>query len=186
MSELSRVTSIILPLSQWDEITAHGRRKMAGEFLEGETPVRRAYGMVTGRIDGTSALVYRIVPFKKNARSVEPLKSYMDKMMERYAIPSKTPMEQRGWITDPEELLQCYDFCDQEGLVALGTYHMHTVAWDHDPLRDTPTRLDRVLAANSGLFMFVISFVQPAQPVIRAFYEGDIEQEVPVVFEGEY
>ena len=184
MVQLSQVSRINLPNPVWDEIIAHCRRKMAGEFLEGETPVRRAYGMVAGHVNDGTAVVSRIVTFKKNARTEEPLKSYMDEMMTRYAVPSTTPLEQRGWITDPEELMAGYDVCDRQGLTVFGTYHMHIVPWDHDPLRDTPTRLDTVLAANSELFMFIISLVDPSNPIIRAFMEGDPEREVPVALEG--
>ncbi len=183
MVQLSSVTSIKLPPSLWDEITAHCSRKMAGEFLPGETPVRRAYGMIAGHVNDENAFARKVIIFKKNARQVEPLKSYMDDMMTRYAVPSKTPMEQRGWITDPEELMAGYAICDSEGLVVLGTYHMHIVPWEHDPLRDTPTRLDTVLAENSELFMFIISLVNPSEPIIRAFMEGDPNREVPVVLE---
>ncbi len=181
MAHLSTVTSINLPSYLWDEITAHCRRKMAGEFLEGETPVRRAYGMIAGQVNDEIAHARKVVIFKKNARTVEPLKSYMDDMMTRYAVPSKTPMEQRGWITDPEELMAGYEICDRERLTVFGTYHMHIVPWDHDPVRDTPTRLDTVLAENSELFMFIISLVNPSKPVIRAFMEGHPQREVPVV-----
>ena len=183
MAQLSTVTSINLPYSLWDKIIAHCRRKMAGEFLEGETPVRRAYGMIAGYIDNETAFSRKLIIFRKNARTVEPLKSYMDDIMTRYAIPSKTPLNQRGWITDPEELMAGYDICDREGFTVFGTYHMHIVPWEHDPLRDTPTRLDTVLAENSGLFMFIISLVHPSRPIIRAFMEGDPEREIPVVLE---
>ena len=63
----------------------------------------------------------------------------------------------------------------------LGTYHVHLIPWEDDPLRDTPTRLDTILAENSNLFSFILSMVDATQPRLRAFYEGVKEQEVPVL-----
>jgi hypothetical protein len=83
-------------------------------------------------------------------------------------------------MTDPEELKMCYDFCDERNLLVLGTYHMHIVPWEKDPLRDTPTVLDTVLTKDSGLFTFIISMVDPRHPSMRAFYEGIEHREVPI------
>jgi hypothetical protein len=107
---------------------------------------------------------------RKNVRDEEPFKTYMDHIMEKYAVPSKTPLSRRGWITAPEELKACDEMCDREGLIIIGTYHTHNVPWAHDPLRDTPTRLDAVLAAGSSLFSFIVSLVDMHQPRIRAFF----------------
>ncbi len=183
MIDLSRLENIVLPPPLWEQIKAHCKRKLAGDYLPGETKVKRAYGLLGGKVHGDSAVIEKIFFFKKNARMTEPLKSYMDGVMERYAVASKTPLSQRGWITDPDELRLCYDLCDREGLAVIGTYHMHIVPWDHDPLRDTPTKLDMVLAKNSNLYCFIVSLVDPSQPIIRAFYEGIKENEVPILFE---
>jgi len=86
-------------------------------------------------------------------------------------------------MTDPEELKQCYEACDQEGLMVFGTYHMHVVPWKDDPLRDKPTQLDRVLARNSQLFSFIVSMVDMARPTIRGFYEALEEREVPILIQ---
>lgn len=105
----------------------------------------------------------------------------MDKIMAEHAIPSKTPFDKRGWVADPEELANSIKVCQANQDTMLGTYHMHRVAWGHDALRDTPTKLDTVLAKDSRLLMFIISMVNPGQPMIRAFYEGDLGKEVPIV-----
>ncbi len=181
-NNLANLEEIRIPESIWQQIKDHCRRKLEGKYLPGETKVKRAYGLLAGSVQSKYALVDKVFFFKKNARMVEPLKSYMDSVMERYAVASKTPLSQRGWITDPDELRQCYEMCDKEGLTAIGTYHMHIVPWDHDPLRDTPTKLDRVLAKNSYLYCFIVSMVDPDKPIIRAFYEGIKEEEVPIVF----
>ena len=57
---------------------------------------------------------------------------------------------------------------------------MHRVGWAHDVKRDTPTILDAVLARNSEMIMFIISTVDPEKPVMRAFYEGISDKEIPL------
>ena len=69
---------------------------------------------------------------------------------------------------------------DQAGSVLLGGYHMHRVAWDHDPSRDTCTEIDTRLADSSGLWVFILSMVDPDNPVLRAFFEGHNDKEAPV------
>ena len=182
MNDLSNVRKIELPESLWQEVKLHCQRKLRGEYLPGETKVKRAYGLLAGRLEDDVAIVEKLFFFKKNARMKEPLKSYMDDIMERFAVPSKTPLSKRGWITDPAELRECYHECDIKGLCALGTYHMHVVPWDHDPTRDTPTRLDTVLAEKSRLYCFIVSLVDADNPIIRAYYEGNKEKEVPIIF----
>ena len=41
---------------------------------------------------------------------------------------------------------------------------------------------ERILAAESRMIMFVVSMVDPQKPLIRAFYEGLLEQEIPIDF----
>jgi hypothetical protein len=176
-----QITEIILPYLNWQEIVEHCKRKLAGNYLHGESRVRRAYGLVAGIQDEHTLKVERILAIKKNVRDKEPYKTYMDRMMERYAVPSKTSLDRRGWITDPAELKEYYEQCDQKKLIVFGTYHMHIVPWENDPIRDTPTLLDTILARNSNLFSFIVSMVDVIRPRIRAFYEGSVEKEVPVV-----
>lgn len=185
MTQLAQIDRILLPQSGWNEIVTHCKRKLAGEFLPGESEVRRAYGILAGSQNGREITIDRVLPVKKNARGVEPLKTYMDTVMAEHAEPSKTPMSQRGWITDPMELKVCYEQCDQENLQIFGTYHMHIVPWEGDPLRDTPTLLDTVLARNSNLFSFIIAMVDVSRPSIKAFFEGEKERQVPVVIQPE-
>ena len=181
MSLFEEISCINLPEHNWQRMLEHCRRKLAGDFLEGESRFRRAYGLLAGTRYKDALSVRRVLPLKRNVRDKEPFKGFMDELMEKYAVPSKTPMSQRGWITDPEELKEHYDRCDREGLMILGTYHVHLIPWEDDPLRDTPTRLDTILAENSNLFSFILSMVDATQPRLRAFYEGVKEQEVPVL-----
>ncbi len=183
MVSFDQVSQIILPDRHWRQIAEHCRRKLAGDYLPGESRVRRAYGLVAGTQNGHTLNVERILHVKKNVRDKEPYKAHMDKIMAQHAVPSKTPLSRRGWVTDPEELKECYYKCDQEKLMVLGTYHMHLVPWEHDPVRDTPTRLDTILARNSNLFSFIVSMVDITRPIIRAFYEGLGENEVPIIIQ---
>ncbi|MFP7755183.1 hypothetical protein ACLG6S_11125 [Thermodesulfobacteriota bacterium B35] len=184
MSDLGHAVRIDLPDHLWQEIIGHCRRKLAGDFLPGETPVRRAYGILAGDLEGEVMTVRLVLPVKKNARGVEPFKTYMDTVMAEHAVQSTTPMDRRGWITDPEELMACFRRIDEQGFTAFGTYHMHIVAWAGDPTRDTPTRLDTVLARNSNLVSFIISMVDREHPTMRAFYEGRPELEIPISITG--
>jgi len=187
MVSFEGVTSLVMPAPNWREIQEHCKRKLAGHYLRGESKGRKAYGLVAGTQHGFALKVERILAARKNVRDEEPYKTYMDKMMQEHAIPSKTPLGSRGWITDPVELKDYYDRCDQDRLVVFGTYHMHVVPWEHDPVRDTPTSLDTVLARNSNLFSFIVSMVDVSRPSVRAFYEGIREKEIPVLIEdGQY
>jgi hypothetical protein len=177
---LEHTSQIVMPEVHWRTIVAHCKRKLAGVLLPGESEGRKAYGIITGIRDGEMLVVERIVALKKNVRGEEPYKTYIDRMMDEYAVPSKTPLSKRGWMTDPTELKACYEMCDREALVVLGTYHMHIVPWENDPKRDTPTRLDTLLAKGSGLFSFIVSMVDAAYPTVRAFYEGVVEKEIPI------
>ena len=183
MSWLNDIDQILLPREKWEEIISHCKRKLAGEFLPGESRVKRAYGILAGAQEGRDLKVKLVLPVKKNARNQEPLKTYMDTVMTEHAVPSTTPLSQRGWITDPEELMECFNLCDHENLQIFGTYHMHIVPWEGDPIRDTPTLLDTVLARDSNLFSFIISMVDIEKPSMKAFFEGVIDNETPLVID---
>lgn len=176
-------SQILLPEKCWQIILEHCRRKMAGLYTSGETEDRKAFGLLAGSISGRTIKVERCLPLLKNARGREPFKEFMDRIMTRHAVPSESPPAKRGWVADPEELSAGIKVCQADGLRLLGTYHLHRVAWDHDPVRDTPTELDTVLAADSRIFMFIISMVDPARPLVRAFFEGLPAREVRVLID---
>ncbi|MCI5146251.1 MAG: hypothetical protein D3923_12155 [Candidatus Electrothrix sp. AR3] len=108
----------------------------------------------------------------------------MDRIMEEYAVPSTTPNSKRGWITDPEEFKQCLDLCEQNELTIFGAYHMHVVPWERDPIRDTPTRLDTFLVKDSNKFSFIIAMIDLENPSMKAFFEGKLDKETPIIIEG--
>ncbi len=182
MVELENIKEVRLPKREREELfTGHCLRKYNNEFFKGEARERKAYGMILGVVEGDSVIVKKIRPLLKTVRHSEEFESHMDNLMKEHAIPSKTPMKRRGWVSDPEEMFEIYNMCDNEGLILIGAYHMRLVPWDGDPLRDTPTLIDTVLAKNSNIFQFIISFVDPKKAFMRAFFEGVLEKEVPII-----
>lgn len=175
---------IDFPSQAWEKLVAHCLRKLARDFLPEEPREPKAFGLVAGIIAGEEIVIHQIFPLLKNARGQTPYREYMDKIMGVHAIPSETPLEQRGWVADGAELMQIRRQCQAQGLSLLGTYHMHRLAWDHDQQRDTPTDLDTILAQGSAMYMFIVSMVAPAQPVMRAYFEGKLELETPIRFSG--
>ncbi len=172
---------IFFPTKYYQAVLEHCKRKMAENYLEGESHGRKAFGLIGGRKNGADYVVERCFPLLKNVRQISPYKKIMDSVMTEYAIPSETPLAQRGWIAEPEELMWNIRMMQQDNLLLLGAYHMHRVAWPDDPLRDKPTALDTMLAADSRMLIFIISMVKVDQPVLRAFYEGKPDKEVPVL-----
>ena len=172
---------IIFPVKHYQAILEHCKRKLAENYLDGESHERKAFGLIGGRQNGTDYIVEQCFPLLKNARQLYPYNKLMDSVMAEYAIPSETPLAKRGWIAEPEEFLEKTRLLQQNNLILLGAYHIHRVAWPDDPLRDTPTALDTVLAADSKMLIFIISMVKVDQPVLRAFYEGKPDKEVDVI-----
>lgn len=162
------------------EIFFHCRRKIEGRYLDGETPDKKAFGLLGGVVEGGRLCVRRVIPLRRNARSAASYKSYMDGTMDRHAVPSETPLPERGWVAEQAELDAALVRLHGEGLRLVGTYHMHRVPWDHDPIRDTPTELDSILGRDSRLFMFIVSMVDPSRPRLRAFFEGDPARELGI------
>lgn len=174
-------TRIVFPVQLIDVVISHCKKNLVSEDSHPGNTEKKAFGLVAGRIEESTIQVCRCFPLTQNARSREPYKNHMDQLMANHAIRSETPLHLRGWVAEPEELMEKIHICQDEGLLLLGTYHMHRVAWSHDPVRDTPTQIDTVLAEKSRLIMFIISMVNPEQPIIRAFYEGILSCEYPIV-----
>jgi hypothetical protein len=174
--------TIELPQVCWKEIISHCRRKLNGKFIGDESAEMKAFGLVVGNKEDSRIIVKRCFALKKNARYQLPYSKYMNRILEQHAIPSETGLDKRGWVADPQELTDVIKKCEEQGLTILGAYHMHRVAWQHDATRDTPTELDGILAAGSRMIILIISMVDPKKPLIRAFYEGILEQEIPITF----
>ncbi len=176
----NKLTKIHLPDCQFQTMVEHCRRKLAGRYLEHEIEEPKAFGILGGRVDHQLLTIAHTIPLLKNARRQFD-KSFMDDVMAAHAVPSETPLKQRGWIADPGEIDSALSVLRSKGMRMVGTYHMHRLAWNHDKIRDTPTELDTFLGSQSRMFMFIISMVTPDKPLIRAFFEGIPTQELPII-----
>jgi len=176
---LSRTDRIVLPGVRWQEIIEHCTRKLERRYLAGETIEPKAYGLLAGTQRGDTLFVEQVLQARSNLRNEEPYKAHVDMMIEKHPEPSTIPMSRRGWVIDPTEFLEMSERCERDGILVAGTYHMHRTPWGDDR-RDTPTPLDAALAASSGMISFIVSMVDPENPLIRAFYEGIVESEIPV------
>ncbi len=169
--------NIVFPAARYTAVVEHGRRKLVGNWEPDEEQAPKAYGLIGARVDGATATVVDVVPLRTNLRARQDYKDEVDRLMDELAVPSETPFDRRGWVADPREVLAAERrFEDADG-VLFGAYHMHRVAWPDDPRRDTCTALDTALARGSGLWAFILSMVDPEQPVLRAFFEGDNHRE---------
>lgn len=174
------VARIVLRQPERQVLIAHCLRKLEKRYESDETPEPKAYGLIGGVIKDEVLTIGRIAPLRVNARYVGAHKSMMDDAMGKHAIASETPLEKRGWVAHPDEARRILMGFDRDGMELVGNYHMHRVAWPHDPVRDTPAELDTVLAQGTAMFMFIVSMVDPSQPRIRAFYEGEMQAELPI------
>lgn len=175
-----QIDSIKIPAQLWNEMISHCHRKLQGDYLPGEGQSPKAFGLIGGTVTEASVKAEVMIPLFKNARECGESKIEMDRAMTQHGTPSETPFDQRGWVAEQEELDNALQILLRKGLRLVGNYHMHRVAWEHDPSRDTPTKLDAVLGCASRMFMLIISMVNPESPIIRAFFEGNKDLEVPV------
>lgn len=180
MQELDQIHEIVTPEHLYAQLLEHARRKLAGTYLPDEEAAPKAYGLLGGRMRGDSIVVTHVFPLRRNLRHSAQYKSYIDQLMAEVAVASVTPLDKRGWVSDPREVLAAENACEAVGSMLLGGYHMHRVAWEHDPRRDSCTELDTRLAEDSRLWAFILSMVDPDRPVLRAYFEGDNERAVPV------
>ncbi len=175
-----QLITIHLPANLFSEMVNHCLRKLQGNFLPGEGHAPKAFGLIGGKINQSIVSVETIIPLFKNARDCGERKTIMDTAMNRHAIASETPLDQRGWVAEQQELDTALLGLQSQGLRLIGNYHMHRVAWAHDSQRDTPTELDTVLGKDSRMLMFIIAMVNPEAPTIRAFFEGLQSLELPI------
>jgi hypothetical protein len=180
-ADLRAATSIRLPGRLRSALVGHASRKLRGQYREDETPLRQAFGLLAGIGDGDALQIAEIFPLRRNLRTDSVHGREIDSVVRELATESRTPLDRRGWIAAPEEVIEAQERCDLAGLTLLGTYHMHQVPWRHDPLRDTPTALDAALGRDQGLWMVILSMVDPGRPILRAFWEGRPEIEAKLV-----
>lgn len=180
MIALDGTREFVVAADLYGQVVEHARRKLRREYRADEEPERKAYGLVGGRLDGTRVTVTDVFPLRRNLRYAPSYKPYIDRLMREVGVPSETPFERRGWVADPAEVLAAEQACDARGALVCGGYHMHRMPWPHDPARDTCTLLDTRLAEDSGLWVLILSMVDPRRPVLRAFFEGRNDREARV------
>lgn len=182
MNDNQIITEIIFPKDKYIDVVNHCLRKLNRNYYPEEFAQQQAYGLIGGNICEHVLSVNQVAPLLKNSRiSDEPLKNYMDNALDKYAIPSKVPNEERAWAADPLEAKVIVENFEKNHLQLIGTYHMHHMAsWSKPELRELPTDLDRKLAEDTELFMFIVVVANPQQPVLRAFFEGCIEKEIKI------
>ena len=180
MTALAELEHVAFPPHLYGSLVEHARRKLARRYTDGEEQAPKAYGLVGGRLMDGWGQVTHVFPLLRNQRDEPHLKPVLDQVMDDLAVPSETPLSGRGWATDPRELLTADLAFDAAGSILFGGYHMHRVAWEHDPVRDSCTEVDCDLAAGSGLLMFILSVVDPDRPILRAYFEGNNADERPV------
>jgi hypothetical protein len=177
---LENVRTITLAPREYGELLGHALRKLRGEHLPDEEHERKAYGLLGGRQRETCLEVTYVFPLRGNLRAEPRFKPAVDQLMAESAVPSETPLARRGWVAHPDEVRRAEEACDAVGGMVFGSYHMHRVSWSHDPARDTCTELDTRLAEGSGMWMLILSMVEPEHPVLRAFFEGRNDHEATV------
>jgi hypothetical protein len=174
------INEIVMSEECMNDLLNHCLRKLNGQYLPEESPEPKAYGLIGGKVVGQALSVELVAPLYKNSRSEGVIKEYMDTVFDEYAIASETPLAKRGWATDPMETKNILKICCERDLQLVGTYHMHRVSWKGDEMREKPTELDTVLAKDAELFMFIVSVIDPKKPVVRAFFEGSVDNELPI------
>lgn len=179
--DLATATSIRLPKRIHSTMVGHASRKLRGRYHVGETRLGQAFGLLAGVCDGETLEASEIFPLRRNLRTDPVHGREIDSVVRELATESRTPVDQRGWIAAPEEILAAEERCAGAGLTLFASYHMHKVPWHHDPLRDTPTPLDTALGRDQGLWMLILSMVDPERPILRAFWEGRSELEANLV-----
>jgi len=174
--------TIVVPQTCRQMLLDHARRKLAGRYDADETPDRQAFGLLGGRrLESTCVVAAEVFPLRRNLRDDAIRGAALDATIRSLARASTTPLSQRGWLADPQEVMAAQDRCDANGMMLFGSYHMHKTRWNEDPLRDTPTVLDAALGEGQGLWMLILSMVDPNRPALRAFWEGRRECEAQVV-----
>lgn len=180
MKPLEAIREIAFPARAYAQLVGHARRKLREEYLPEEEHERKAYGLLGGRLAGSRADVSHVCPLVTNLRYSPQVKPWIDAQLDEAAVRSETPLDRRGWVADPAEVLRIERTCEADGAELFANYHMHRVPWESDPWRDTCTEIDTRLAEDSGLWVLILSMVDPERPILRAFFEGRNDAEAPV------
>lgn len=186
MLDYEKIERVHLRKEILNEIESHCLRKLAGNFFNDETFENQAYGLLGASIANDSIYIEKVFCCKLNFRGDPSVLSHMNDLVETYAIPADTPINQRGWVIQPEELLNAYDIFEKEGLILIGSYHMHHVdSWLGAIPKEFPSAFDAKLAEDSEMLMFIASIRLESLYSLRAFYNGLKENEIRIVINDE-
>lgn len=164
------------------EIVNHCIRKYNKSYLPDEMQEQQAYGILAGKLNRNIVCVNSIYKCKINYRNNASVMSYINNLIATYAIPSDTPIDQRGWVASPHEVMEALNNFDLLGCDLLGSYHMHhEKSWNGIQSKEYPSTFDEKLAKNSNLIMFVVSIISESKYSIKAFYNGLKEKEIEVI-----
>jgi len=173
---------IYLPESIRNIIVDHCLRKFSKKYLPIETHEQQAYGMVAGSVDDNVIHIGSVYTCNLNYRNDPTVVGYINGLINKYAIPSDTPIEHRGWVASPSEVIEAHDCFDKENTYLIGSYHMHHMkSWNGGQSKNYPSDFDEKLAENSNMIMFIVSVISGTECSIRAFYNGQKEREIEIL-----
>lgn len=178
------ISRMVFPRPLYATCIEHSQRRVRQDYREGESKVPIAFGLIGGIVEGDLARVTHVFPFRNNLRSDAMYRSEMDRLLELVGTPSLAANDARGWVSDPREFRAADEASAAAGASIFGSYHTHKQPWPTDPLRSSCTVLDRELARDTGVWMFIVSVVKIDEPVLRAFFEGDNAREAEIVIQG--
>jgi proteasome lid subunit RPN8/RPN11 len=181
-SDYEKTERIYLKNDVYEEIKNHCLRKLSGHYLKNETQETQAYGLLGARIENNTIHIEKIFPCRQNFRNDTSVVHHINSLVDRYALSADTPIHQRGWVIQPEELLEAYDEVEALGLEVIGSYHMHhDGSWLTDMPKEYPSQFDAKLAENSEMLMFIVSIKSGSLYSIRAFYNGLQNKEIRII-----
>lgn len=177
-----KIKNVYLSRLLLNEIEHHCVRKLTGIFFDDETPEHQAYGLLGATLENDSIYIEKIFPCKLNFRYDPSVLNHMNELVETYAIAADTPINQRGWVIQPEELLHAYNTFAALGLTVIGSYHMHhDGSWLGTMSKEYPSEFDAKLAENSEMLMFIASIKSKSLYSLKAFYNGLKEKEMRII-----
>ena len=166
------------------KIIEHCKRKLNRSYEKNETNEQQAFGIIIGRIKNYKYYATKVYCLKKNYRYEKNISKDLNNKIEKYAMPGELNINERAWAADPIEISKI--IADLEyGERIIGTYHMHhDKSWIGNYPKYLPSDLDRELAKDTDLLMF-ITYIGEKKYSIRAFYEAKLDKEYNVKILGD-
>lgn len=182
MEQEKLVRKIIISRHNNDIMINHCVRKLNQMYNDDETKEQQAFGVIIGKKIDNNFYITKVVPLRINYRFNEAISDKMNNLIKKYAIPGGLNVEERAWVSDPSEISSILaDLNADEEF--FGTYHMHhNNSWKGNYPKQLPTKLDRILSKDSGLYGFIvfINITDEQQNGARAFYESKVEDEIEI------